>query len=170
MKTLTEAQELLAQAQTEGCVEISSGVYLHSQENIIAEQKTWEDEDESKNKDFTISQFWLITDGGVVAEIHSPAEFLEYIELTPHQKKVIINYLVEAIIGSDYCEEIVRDEAVYQYAEACELEFLLRSDDFEIEEGQPIKESDTLDMYLTKEMQEEIYEKLNEYLLETTEK
>jgi hypothetical protein len=62
--------EAINAAQAEGCIEISSGVYLNSQENIVAEQQVWSDEDSAKHVDFSKAAFWITTDDGVVQPIH----------------------------------------------------------------------------------------------------
>ena len=52
-------------AINKGWVEISSGVFLYSQENIIADQANWGDEDGGKRFDFTTGPYWLSTDNCV---------------------------------------------------------------------------------------------------------
>ena len=54
-----------------GYIELRDGVYLHSQESIIDDQKEWAEEDKAKTKDFTTSPYWLITDDGKIASIDS---------------------------------------------------------------------------------------------------
>ncbi len=49
---------------TEGFLEICDGVYLHSQENIQADQAQWPEEDECKTFDFDQAEYWIITDTG----------------------------------------------------------------------------------------------------------
>lgn len=61
----TPAESIQA-AQAEGYIEISSGVYLHSQENIVAEQQDWSDEDGAKHIDFSKAPFWITDDSGMV--------------------------------------------------------------------------------------------------------
>ena len=39
-----------------------SGCYLWTQLEIIAEQKTWDDNDESKDIDFTTNDLWVTSD------------------------------------------------------------------------------------------------------------
>lgn len=45
-------------------VELESGVYLYSKGGLIDEQKSWQDNDFSKNEDFSVADFWLTTDSG----------------------------------------------------------------------------------------------------------
>jgi hypothetical protein len=45
-------------------IELKGGVYLSTREEIIADQLTWDDEDESKGLDFTTCPFWITTDNG----------------------------------------------------------------------------------------------------------
>lgn len=46
--------------------EIENGIYLWAQDEIIQEQKTWDDKDDYKNFDFTKSDMWVTTNNGVV--------------------------------------------------------------------------------------------------------
>lgn len=47
-----------------GYLEIQSGVYLHTKENLIEEQKSWPDEDSVKNIDFSEHDYWITDDAG----------------------------------------------------------------------------------------------------------
>ena len=47
-------------------VEIQSGVWRLSKDEIIEEQKTWHEEDPSKNFDFSIEDFWILTNDGFI--------------------------------------------------------------------------------------------------------
>lgn len=57
-------------AQKNGCIELSSGVWLNTQESIIEEQKGWFDEDGAKGFDFTKAPMWISTDDGVLVPIY----------------------------------------------------------------------------------------------------
>ena len=59
-----EPTELEHTLKTRGWVELREGVFLNSQESILAEQKEWDDSDKAKNFDFTESPYWLTTDSG----------------------------------------------------------------------------------------------------------
>jgi hypothetical protein len=61
-------EQMLKKVDKKGCVEIQSGVYLHTQADIIAEQKDWDDEDDSKDLDFTVAPYWVTTDDGATPE------------------------------------------------------------------------------------------------------
>ena len=58
--------------------EILPGVYLYSREEIIEEQKTWEEGDLAEDIDFNDSDLWITTDDGHVESITEE----ELIELT----------------------------------------------------------------------------------------
>lgn len=58
--------EAIQDAQAEGCIEISSGVYLYSQECIVAEQQVWSEWDGAKHIDFSKAPFWITDDSGMV--------------------------------------------------------------------------------------------------------
>lgn len=62
-------QKLFSKATELGCHEILPGVYLHTQENIIADQVEWSDEDASKNRDFSDHPYWLTTGDGQIVGI-----------------------------------------------------------------------------------------------------
>lgn len=61
----------LQAAAAYGYVEIAPGVYLTSQESMVAEQTEWGDEDwdESEITDFTRAPFWITTNDGVVQPV-----------------------------------------------------------------------------------------------------
>ncbi len=46
----------------EGCLEITEGVWIHTQESIISEQNSWDNDDKYKHYDFTQDEYWLISD------------------------------------------------------------------------------------------------------------
>lgn len=54
--------------EKKGFAVLQAGVYLWPKDNIIAEQKTWDDEDECKNFDFTTHNYWITDDSGGDAE------------------------------------------------------------------------------------------------------
>lgn len=49
---------------TGGCVR--PGVFLQTAQEIIFDQLSWDDGDESKHTDFSTSTFWVTTDDGQV--------------------------------------------------------------------------------------------------------
>jgi len=69
IKTDTPAEAIQA-AQAEGQIEIAPGVYLNSQESIVADQADLSDEDGAKKIDFTKAPFWMTTDDGQVHPIY----------------------------------------------------------------------------------------------------
>lgn len=69
IKTYTPAEALQA-AQAEGQIEIAPGVYLNSQESIVADQANLGDEDGAKTADFTTAPFLITTDDGQVQPVH----------------------------------------------------------------------------------------------------
>lgn len=46
-------------------ITIVPGTFLTTRDNIIADQTMWDDDDESKNTDFTTDPFWITTDDGI---------------------------------------------------------------------------------------------------------
>lgn len=58
------AQEALDQADKQGYAQISEGVSLHSQANIVSEQAQWAELDGAKGVDFTTAPYWLTDDSG----------------------------------------------------------------------------------------------------------
>lgn len=62
-------EKLAKQASKDGAIELRSGVFLHTSEDLTADQKTWDDEDDSKNTDFSISEFWITTNDGIVLAV-----------------------------------------------------------------------------------------------------
>jgi len=84
-----KAQEYFEAAKKKGYVEISSGVYLWSQEAIIEDQKEWNAEDNSKNMDFTTAPFWITTNSGESPEeIHSENWLLPFLSTDEIDKKI----------------------------------------------------------------------------------
>jgi len=57
-------------AQDNGSVEVAAGVYLNSQESIVADQADFSDEDGAKTTDFTTAPFWITTNDGQVQPIY----------------------------------------------------------------------------------------------------
>ena len=74
MKTVKTSQDYLNVATCLGMYEVSKGIFLYSQSDIIEEQKTWDDGDESKDFDFTTADFWLLTDDGYKESIHTACD------------------------------------------------------------------------------------------------
>jgi len=84
MKKTILISKMLASRQV-SC-EIQSGVFLSSVEDMIEDQLAWDDEDPDKDIDFSTSQFWITTDGGVdPIGIDDDAELLE---MFPDLKKI----------------------------------------------------------------------------------
>jgi len=57
-------------------VPLTSGVYLYSQADAIAEQNTWHEDDPSKHIDFKTAKYWIMTDCGAAPEGFDTAEEL----------------------------------------------------------------------------------------------
>ena len=68
--TTYSSDEAIRAAQAEGCIEIAEGVYLNSQESILADHADWSDEDDAMNMDFTKAPFWINTNDGKVQPIY----------------------------------------------------------------------------------------------------
>ena len=56
-----EIERLLAKGET---VTVQGGVFLDTSENMISDQKGWDDEDPSKEIDFSAYPLWVTTDDG----------------------------------------------------------------------------------------------------------
>lgn len=80
-QAIDTAQSLLNRADSTGWVEVREGVYLNSQESIIADQKSWDDEDGAKNLDFTTSPYWVNTNDGWVVAISDAADLVGKLNL-----------------------------------------------------------------------------------------
>jgi hypothetical protein len=59
------SQQAIQAALKDGEVMIDEGTYLHTCENIQAEQASWNDFDECKQFDFSGALFWIVGDAGV---------------------------------------------------------------------------------------------------------
>ena len=68
IKIYTPAEAIQA-AQAEGCLEISAGVHLSSQEDIVADQDDWSVEGDQMH-DFTKAPYWITTNDGQVQPIY----------------------------------------------------------------------------------------------------
>ncbi len=77
--------------------ELIPGVYLFSQEDAIAEQNTWHEDDPSKHIDFKTAKYWVMTDCGADPEGFDTAEELaeaafsgelELGEVFPHRTNI----------------------------------------------------------------------------------
>ena len=77
MKTYTD---ILLDTNVEGLTKIQDGYYLWTRQQIIEEQKTWEDEDESKNLDFTIAEYWLEISGETMTPINNAQDLFDVFE------------------------------------------------------------------------------------------
>lgn len=47
---------------------IQSGVFIQTRDEMISEQKDWDEDDPCKDTDFTCYPFWMTTDDGVMPE------------------------------------------------------------------------------------------------------
>lgn len=54
----------IQEASDKGGVEFQPGCWLVTAEQMIEDQKKWDDGDESKHTDFSGSDFWITTDNG----------------------------------------------------------------------------------------------------------
>lgn len=62
-KTTSEiVSDLLRQCDDCGDIELWQGVHLCTSAELTEEQKDWDDEDEAKHFDFSVSAYWLVTD------------------------------------------------------------------------------------------------------------
>lgn len=64
LMNIEELKSLLNKVEVEGCVEISSGLYLNSRENILADQINWDEGDSCKTMDFSKFKYWITTNNG----------------------------------------------------------------------------------------------------------
>jgi len=55
-------------------VEISADVYLVSSSDMVSDQKTWDDEDEAKEIDFTEYPYWITVSGRTPEGIKDDAD------------------------------------------------------------------------------------------------
>jgi len=61
---------------------VQGGVWIVEAAEMIADQKTWPDEDLRKMTDFTTSKWWLITDNGMdPIGINADQDLLKEIDL-----------------------------------------------------------------------------------------
>ena len=58
------ALDAIGQADRKGSVQVSEGVYLHNQEDIISEQAQWKEHDQARGTDFIQAPYWLADDSG----------------------------------------------------------------------------------------------------------
>lgn len=76
-----EADELLFEAQDKGvCALPRTGVWLCSAEHMQEEQKGWDENDGSKNIDFTASKFWLSANDGALEAVSEPEDLIPYLK------------------------------------------------------------------------------------------
>lgn len=71
-----KARKILEEILDDGGV-VQAGVYLVTAEDLIAEQKTWDDADTAKNLDFTTADFWITTDDGHVQSIDDDGDLYD---------------------------------------------------------------------------------------------
>ena len=53
-----------------------TGVYLWTKENLQEEQKGWNDEDEMKDRDFSLYPYWITTNDGQIEGFRTIEEAL----------------------------------------------------------------------------------------------
>ena len=51
-----------------GFLEVVDGVYLHTQESLLADQLEWDESDEAKHIDLTQYNYWISTNSGTPLE------------------------------------------------------------------------------------------------------
>ena len=74
IKNLTKLEKLLTLA---GDREFSAGCYLLTQEEMISDQASWDDEDEAKDMDFTAAPYWVTTNDGAIIPVHDNADMVD---------------------------------------------------------------------------------------------
>lgn len=74
------AYKLLKAADEDGSAEISTGVLLHTAENLREEQESWGDEDGSNDADFSGRPYWVVTNDGKVIGIDDAEELSHLLE------------------------------------------------------------------------------------------
>ena len=72
MNNNTSTVQACEVALAQGSVEISSGVFLNSQESILADQEGWDEEDAGKSIDLSRFPFWITTNDGQLLPIYGP--------------------------------------------------------------------------------------------------
>lgn len=74
------ALDLIEKAIINGSVEIRSGVFLDTQENMIANQKQLDDGDDDKDFDYTTADYWMTTDDGQLSSVYDVNDLVEILE------------------------------------------------------------------------------------------
>lgn len=74
------ALDLIEKATINGSVEIRSGVFLDTQENMIANQKRLDDDDDDKDFDYTTADYWMTTDDGQLSSVYDAEDLVEILE------------------------------------------------------------------------------------------
>lgn len=74
------AYKLLKAADEDGSAEISTGVLLHTAENLQEEQESWDEEDGSNDADFSCCPYWVVTNDGKVLGIADAEELSQLLE------------------------------------------------------------------------------------------
>lgn len=64
MKSYISLENAFSVADEKSFAEVQDGVFVQSKESLLLEQKTWGDEDEAKNIDFSLYDYWLVCDDG----------------------------------------------------------------------------------------------------------
>lgn len=82
---LEKNAELLVRAcSVKGAVDLDRGLWLYSSAALVSEQAEWDDEDASKNEDFSRTPFWILHENGLspepVADVAELAELLARFE------------------------------------------------------------------------------------------
>lgn len=67
---ITTPKAALELVSHEGILEISSGVYLQSQENILQDKESWDEADPAQAVDLHGTPFWITTNDGVLLPVY----------------------------------------------------------------------------------------------------
>ncbi|MCD1608608.1 hypothetical protein [Stutzerimonas kunmingensis] len=74
------AQKLLDTATKDGYVYICDSFYLASAENMMADQKDWDEGDQAADIDFTAAPFWIVgTPEPDMVEIYDAKDLEDYL-------------------------------------------------------------------------------------------
>jgi len=61
-------------------IKLKDDLYLWSKDELIEEQKTWDEQDKARNVDFTQAPYWLESAPGIPAPIRSIDQMAELLE------------------------------------------------------------------------------------------
>jgi hypothetical protein len=71
---MKKIEQIKKDINSKGYSELCNGVYLRAKEDIIEDQKSWEEEDSAKSVDFSAYEYWITTDDGQKPEGFSSIE------------------------------------------------------------------------------------------------